>query len=105
MNMKTINETEDATQASPTFTQLCLNSCRKLISGLNEAREAIADEYRQTLAAHKHLVHLALNEAEAMAWETEFPFLVFPTLAREKVQALADWQAHQQTVGAFAQAA
>jgi hypothetical protein len=39
-----------------------------------------------------------LNEAEALAWQTEFPHLVFPILAQEKVQSAANWEAHQQAV-------
>ena len=41
------------------------------------------------------MVQLALNEAEALAHQTGFPFLVFPALAREKVEAVAAWNRHQ----------
>jgi hypothetical protein len=41
---------------------------------------------------------LALNEAEALAWETEYPYLVFPTLAAEKAQAVAKWQVRQHLI-------
>ena len=30
------------------------------------------------------ILHLALNEAEALAWQNGFPELIFPTLALEK---------------------
>jgi len=45
--------------------------------------------------AQRKLVELALNEAEALAWQTPFPQLVFPTLAEEKATALANWRARQ----------
>jgi hypothetical protein len=44
------------------------------------------------------LFRLALTEAEALAWQTEHPQLFFPALAREKVQAVAVWQARQDSL-------
>jgi hypothetical protein len=35
-----------------------------------------------------------LNEAEALAWETEYPQLVFPALAEEKIEAISSWYSH-----------
>jgi len=46
-------------------------------------------------ATDRHLTHLALNEAEAIAWQTGFPQLVFPSLAEEKVAALTKWSRRQ----------
>jgi hypothetical protein len=37
------------------------------------------------------ILHLTLNEAEAVAWETGFPHLVFPLLAEEKASKAAAW--------------
>jgi hypothetical protein len=37
-----------------------------------------------------------LNEAEALAFQTEYPHLLFPTLAMEKIQAVSAWQSRQQ---------
>jgi hypothetical protein len=39
-----------------------------------------------------------LNEAEALAWQTSYPHLLFPELAVEKVQAVAAWQTRQESV-------
>jgi hypothetical protein len=39
-----------------------------------------------------------VNEAEALAWQTPYPHLLFPSLAAEKVQAVAAWQTRQQSV-------
>jgi len=44
------------------------------------------------------MLHLALNEAEALAGETGFPLLVFPELAREKAESVAAWGRRQQAV-------
>jgi hypothetical protein len=50
-----------------------------------------------------------LNEAEALAWQTAYPHLLFPSLAVEKIQSVAAWQARQRLVHqqhlAFAEAA
>jgi hypothetical protein len=95
--MKTNNETITR-QSSLNAAQICLASCRKLIAAFEKTKSAIVSEFRETLAGHQQLVRLALNEAEALAWQTEFPHLVFPTLATEKLQALATWDARQRSI-------
>jgi hypothetical protein len=69
--------------------------CRKVRIQIQQDRDAIKDEFGTLWPAPQRLVHLTLNEAEALAWQTEYPHLIFPTLAREKIQALASWQARQ----------
>ena len=61
-------------------------------------KNAIVAEFRNQLTPHEHLLDLALNEAEALAWQTSYPHLVFPTLAAEKAHALAEWQARQRSI-------
>ena len=41
---------------------------------------------------------LALNEAEALARQTNYPHLLFPALATEKIQTVEAWNERQQTV-------
>jgi hypothetical protein len=81
-----------------TFTRACLTSCKKVLAQIAGAREAIFEESRRALGAPERLLRLALNEAEAAAWQTLYPHLVFPTLATEKIQAIAAWNARQQLV-------
>src|SRR6185295_8792439 len=95
MTMK-MNETNR--NETSRFSAVCLASCRKLIEGVEKAKQAIAREFRDVLGASDHLIHLALNEAESLAWQTDYPHLVFPALATEKVQALANWQARQRSI-------
>jgi hypothetical protein len=76
---------------------LCLRSCRKIIAQIRKAKDAIFAEARGTLHTHERMLQLALNEAEALAWQTEYPHLVFPALAAEKVRAVADWNRHQRS--------
>ena len=80
------------------FAAQCVATCQKLIAQLKRAKDNIEAEYRDTVAAHEQLLHLALNEAEALAFETDYPHLVFPTLALEKAQAVANWETHQQAI-------
>lgn len=44
------------------------------------------------------LFRLAINEAASLAWLTDVPELVFPTLAQEKIQALAHWHCRQESL-------
>ena len=73
-------------------------SCRKILAQINKAKDAILAESRDAVALPDHLLRLALNEAEALAWQTRYPHLLFPTLAAEKVEGIAAWNAHQDWV-------
>ncbi len=77
---------------------MCLRSCEKLLAHIAKARDAIFSESRGAEAAHERMLQLALNEAEALAWQTAYPHLVFPALAMEKAQAVADWNRHQRSI-------
>jgi len=98
ITMNMINQLQQVTPASPTLKTLCLASCRKLLTQLKKTRDAILNEFRETFAADEHLLHLALNEAEALAWQSGVPHLVFPTLAMEKAQTVAAWQTRQRSL-------
>ncbi len=64
-------------------------SGRILIVGIERAKRELAAEHKFELP--ERLFRVALNEAEALAWETEYPQLVFPTLAEEKIEAISAW--------------
>ena len=87
-------------QANPvrhrTVVGICRGSCHKLVAQIERTKNAILNDFRATLAAHEHLLRLAVTEAEALAWQTDFPHLVFPTLAMEKAEAVVAWQTRQQ---------
>lgn len=84
--------------AEPTIAARCMQSCKQLLAGIKQVRIRIANEFQETYEAHGQLVQLALNEAEALAWETAYPHLLFPALAVEKVQAVAAWQTRQRSM-------
>jgi hypothetical protein len=81
-----------------TFGVRCVASCRKLLAQMENVREQVASEFRDRLDEHKHVLDLALNEAEALAWESGFPQLFFPTLATEKARAVTGWHLRQQSL-------
>jgi hypothetical protein len=96
--MNAIEQVKENTTTNRTFANACLASCQNLIAQIEKTKDAILIEFRETLDANEHLLRLALNEAEALAWQTEFPQLIFPTLATEKAQAVAAWSARQQSI-------
>lgn len=71
---------------------------------IQELRLQLQSEFAPLSDAHRHLLTLALDEAEALAFQTAFPLLLFPALAEEKVRALAQWK-HRQAVLQAAQPA
>jgi hypothetical protein len=72
------------------------NVCEKALIQIKRAKRELVQEFRDQLAGHESVLRLALNEAEALAWETNYPQLVFATLAMEKAQAAATWETRQQ---------
>lgn len=77
---------------------VCLASYQKLAAQIERVRQHLLDELRGTMEAPERLFRLALNEAEALAWQTEYPLLVFPMLATEKVQGVVSWEKRQRAV-------
>jgi len=75
-----------------------LPSYRELLRQMEEVKDSLWRDFGGRSEAQRHLLHLALNEAEALAWQTPFPDLLFPVLAEEKVAALRQWAAHQQAI-------
>ncbi len=73
-------------------------SCRRILAQIEQAKTAVLNEFRGMIEAQEHLLHLALNEAEALAWQSGVPHLVFPTLAKEKAQAVVTWNERQQAL-------
>lgn len=96
MNIKE-EEAVDRTHkiCQPNFAERWMDSCRKFLAQIENVKEQVKDEFRDRLGEHHHLLELAVNEAEALAWQTDFPQLFFPTLATEKARAVVGWHAQQ----------
>jgi hypothetical protein len=92
------NHTNRSSNVEATITGRCVQSCKKLLAGIERAKKGIAAEFREIVESNQKSFQLALNEAEALAWQTDYPQLVFPDLAVEKIQAVATWQTRQQSV-------
>jgi cation diffusion facilitator CzcD-associated flavoprotein CzcO len=74
----------------------CVASCRKLLNQIENVKAQVVAEFRDRLDDHQRVLDLAMNEAEALAWQTGFPQLLFPTLALEKAHAVSGWHLRQQ---------
>src|SRR5260370_10034831 len=93
--MNATHSIQNDTTPGVALAKACLASCQKLVAQIQKTKEAIMAEFHEALGAQDHLLRLALNEAEALAWQTAYPHLVFPALAAEKAQAVATWHARQ----------
>ena len=96
MNTNATHQALPAPHAAPAHETLSL--CRKVVAQIEAVKAATHSAYREGLNGSEHLLRLALNEAESLAWETDFPHLVFPALAEEKARSIANWQVHQHWV-------
>jgi hypothetical protein len=93
--MNTTN-TDKAQNIEPTITNRYAQSYKKLLAGIEQAKGRIASEFQETLESHGQLIQLAMNEAEVLARQTDYPHLLFPSLAMEKIQTVAAWQTRQE---------
>ena len=77
------------------FNNACVESCKRILAQIGRVKDAIFSEARGKMKARDQILRLALNEAEALAWQTLYPHLVFPALAAEKVQGVTAWNSRQ----------
>ena len=91
-----LNGSESIQPASHRVANACLAVCQNLLAQIRKIKQAILAEFR--LDSNEHVLRLALNEAEALALQTPYPHLFFPTLALEKAQSVRNWHAHQQSL-------
>ena len=95
MKTKQTNEGEANNGVGSSFGSACRECCDAVLQQVREAKQAILAESRDALRIPEQLLKLALNEAEALAWQTLYPHLVFPALAAEKIQGVAAWNHRQ----------
>ena len=94
--MKTIqpNENLENQNQKNTFSH-ALDACKGVLAQIKNVKEGILAEARDTIQAPEQLLRLALSEAEALAFQTLYPQLVFADLAAEKIQRAAAWSERQ----------
>lgn len=90
-----VNNNEQGSSIAPSLTQRCLATCRKLLAQISDVKSQVLAEFQDRVAGQQRLLELAVNEAEALAWQTDFPHLFFPALAAEKATAVAGWNSRQ----------
>ena len=69
-----------------------------ILKAIANVRALVEREFSILSQREPRLLRQALNEAEAIAWQTGFPQLVFPSLALEKAGAVATWESRQRTM-------
>jgi hypothetical protein len=87
------NGLENKKQRSPFG--YALDTCKEVLAQINNVKETILTEARNTFEAPEQLLRLALSEAEALAFQTRYPQLVFADLAEENIQRTAAWSERQ----------
>jgi hypothetical protein len=97
MNAMKANKVNETASPNPGKT-VCFASCRKLDAAVHELKRSIVEEFQARVPAHGRMIESAVNEAEALAWQTPFPHLFFPALAREKAAAATRWAARQESM-------
>ena len=87
-------------ELSKSVARRCADSCQEILAQLAKAKVALLTQFRDLVAEHEQALHLALNEAETLAWQTPVPQLVFQDLAEEKARGVVNWIARQRRVRA-----
>lgn len=85
-------DTDDILPASRATTGV---DCQRVLQGFARVKRSLL---RGSGNDFDRLLQLAINEAEALAWESGFPHLLFPALAEEKARAVAEWQVRQEAI-------
>ena len=83
---------------SNSVAEACRSSYQKIFAQLAKAKSSVSAQFRDLAADHERALQLALNEAEALAWQTQYPELVFQDLAEEKARGVVSWVSHQRRV-------
>jgi hypothetical protein len=72
--------------------------CRELSRQVEAIKRGMVREFGTAISGQTQLLNAALIEAEALAWQTPYPHLLFPVLAQEKASAVTRWAARQRSV-------
>jgi hypothetical protein len=80
------------------LTARCRQSCARLLKQIRRIKAAIRQEFAPAVGGYELLLSQALNEAEALAWQTSYPHLFFPDLAEEKASEVRHWASRQRAI-------
>lgn len=76
----------------------CLRCYEKALQRLTNVKSAVEREFSRFTQGNELLLKAAINEAEAIAWQTPYPHLLFPVLAEEKAAAARQWTERQSAI-------
>ena len=83
------------TGQSPSKSTFCRRCYERAAAHLGAVKAGIEQRFSRAMAGYELLLKRAVNEAEALAWQTAYPHLLFPTLAEEKAVAAQQWVIRQ----------
>jgi hypothetical protein len=100
--MKTTKETSGwglKAQGARTLA-ICTEACRTAARKIRQFEEQLAARLAVETegGVSQQLVQQAMNEAEALAWTTQYPLLFLPELAEEKIRGARQWASRQQEI-------
>src|SRR5215469_3440088 len=95
MNATQVNGSLGNKNQKSTLGSVCVNTCNTVLMQINKAKEALFIEARDTFKVQEQLLRNVLSQAEALAFQTLYPQLVFAELAAEKIQRAAAWSNKQ----------
>jgi uncharacterized protein (DUF1810 family) len=81
-----------------TLQRACTPCYQAIIDQLSAIRSRVERKFSQAVSGYEEVLRSALAEAEALAWQTPYPHLLFPALAEEKAASVQKWAAHQREV-------
>jgi hypothetical protein len=87
-----------AETTKPSLRNELLHGRENIRTAVARAKDATLKEFSEQAGENLRLLQLALNEAEGLAWQTEYPHLVFPSLAAEKARYTIRWHQRQHAV-------
>ena len=96
--MNTTQCKKENLNADKTLRAACRGVCEKIGRQIRQAKNDVLAEFRGAFNANEQLLQLAVVEADAVAWQTDYPHLLFPVLATEKIQNAANWKRRQQVL-------
>ncbi len=101
--MNTINKFSTNTEHVQTgsldrLRAVCTHCYRGVLHRLAAVKVRVGGEFGREMAGHEQLLRVAINEAEAVAWQTPYPHLFFPVLAEEKAAEAQRWAARQRAI-------
>lgn len=101
MNIENKNCTSSQTDSSLPLTRFraaCARCYQAIVRRLKAVKAKVAAEFSPAMTGYEHVLSASLNEAEAVAWQTPYPHLLFPVLAEEKAVEARQWAAHQRAI-------